>query len=141
MNKRNWLSNKPLSKWKGIKVIENCDNDFIVKSIEFQNNFLFGRLPKLIGNLINLQELVLINNKYLTGKIPLEIFKLNNLKVLDLFNNYFLGCIPKEIEKLKNLEILNLSSNKLKGEIPLIVFFLLSPKSISLTLSGTFLFG
>ena len=93
----NWLSDKPLSEWFGIKVHENSNSKFIVKVINLFSNNLKGEIPKEIGKLINLKGLYLYNNK-LIGEIPKEIGKLINLKYLYLCHN--LGEIPKEIGKL-----------------------------------------
>ena len=113
----NWLSDKPLKEWFGIKVHEGSDEKFIIKVLDLYNNKLEGVLPKEIGKLTNLQWLYLYNNK-LEGEIPKEIGKLNNLQRLSLSINKLEGEIPKEIGKLTNLQKLFLSNNKLEGEIP-----------------------
>ena len=113
----NWLTDKPLSEWFGIKVHENSNNKFIVKGIYLGWNNLKGEIPKEIGKLMNLKELWLNSNK-LTGEIPKEIAKLINLEELYLSTNKLIGEIPKEIGKLTNLQCLCLFSNQLSGEIP-----------------------
>ena len=113
----NWLSDKPLKEWYGIKVHEGSDEKFIIKVLYLYNNKLEGVLPKEIGKLTNLQKLYLNHNK-LEGKIPKEIGKLNNLQRFSLFSNKLEGEIPKEIGKLTNLKCLYLNNNKLEGEIP-----------------------
>ena len=50
------------------------------------------------------------------NEIPLEIFKFQNLKEIDLTDQN-ISSIPKEISTAKNLEILNLAGNKIT-EIP-----------------------
>ena len=113
----NWLSDKPLKEWYGIKVHEGSDEKFIIKVLDLYNNKLEGVLPKEIGKLTNLQWFYLNHNK-LEGKIPKEIGKLTNLQWLYLNHNKLEGEIPKEIGKLTNLQKLFLSNNKLEGEIP-----------------------
>mgnify|MGYP001160940737 CR=1 FL=1 len=55
----------------------------------------------------------------LSGIIPPEIGKFENLVYLDLKGNELAGQIPPEIENLKNLVYLDLSNNYLTGEIPI----------------------
>ena len=102
-NNTNWLTDKPLSEWYGIKVHKNLNSKFIVKEIDLNWNKLKGEILKEIGKLINLQHLDLEYNK-LTGEIPKEIGKLTNLQYLYLDNNQLSGEIPKEIGKLINLQ-------------------------------------
>ena len=55
-----------------------------------------GEIPPEIGNLINLEELLLYFNE-LSGEIPTEIGNLTNLTVLGLSYNELTGEIPEEI--------------------------------------------
>lgn len=50
-------------------------------------------------------------------KLPVEVFKMVNLKQLDLSNNK-LSELPKEIKNLKYLSVLNLSGNEIY-ELPI----------------------
>jgi len=75
------------------------------------------QIPDEIGNLINLEELILTDSN-LDGKIPNTIGNLVNLKKLDLSSNHFEGYVPYEFKNLKNLKNLNLSGNILKGFVP-----------------------
>ena len=68
------------------------------------------KIPKEIGNLTNLQELDLSNNKL--TEIPKEIGNLTNLQILNLGHNR-LKKIPKEIGNLINLQKLWLEDNQL----------------------------
>ena len=113
----NWLSDKPLKEWYGIKVHEGSEEKFIVKNLDLNSNQLEGVLPKEIGNLTNLQRLDLSNNK-LEGVLPKEIGNLTNLQRLYLYNNQLEGVLPKEIGNFTNLEWLYLQNNKLEKEIP-----------------------
>ena len=76
-----------------------------------------GEIPKEIGNLINLKQLFLNNNK-LTGEIPREFEKLTNLENLSLYVNYLNGEIPFYLGNLMNLTHLLLGNNEFSGEIP-----------------------
>jgi hypothetical protein len=76
-----------------------------------------GEIPPEIGNLINLDSLILKENQF-SGIIPSEIGSLINLTNLDLGGNQLSGEIPPEIGLLTNLNILDLAGNQLTGTIP-----------------------
>nr|XP_023927559.1 probable leucine-rich repeat receptor-like protein kinase At1g35710 [Quercus suber] len=104
-----------------------------------------GSIPDKLGDLKNLQILVLENNKltglidsalsiftdlhnmtglYLdsnqfNGSIPLEIGNMKSLKSLDLSNSHIFGEIPSTIGHLTNLSFLSLSWNQINGSIPI----------------------
>lgn len=64
-----------------------------------------------IGNLHNLQKLVLHNNKL--EQLNIKLFSLEKLKVLDLSRN-LISKVPKEISQLTHLDTLNLSMNQIE---------------------------
>ena len=76
-----------------------------------------GSIPPELGNLTNLQYLVLGGNR-LSGPIPPELGNLTNLQSLSLFSNQLSGPIPPELGNLTNLQSLSLFSNQLSGPIP-----------------------
>lgn len=101
------------NKWHGI----TCNPDYThVSKIILDRNKLRGKLPSTLGELSNLESLVL-NNNHLESTDE-AMGKLKKLTHLDLSNNELQGPIPSWIGKLKNLKILNLSNNKLIGTIP-----------------------
>ncbi|TYH00346.1 hypothetical protein ES288_A10G268400v1, partial [Gossypium darwinii] len=105
------------------------------------NNKISGRIPEGIGNLINLELLVVFKNQ-LSGPIPFNIGRLQKLKIflaymnflsriiphsignlteliqLGLNFNYLQGSIPSSLGNCKNLHLMDLSSNNLSGAIP-----------------------
>jgi len=94
-----------------------CDlNGHIVK-IMFGSNQLNGTIPSELGNLSNL-EILLLNNCQFNGIIPPELGKLSNLKELNLVGNKFNGVIPSELGKLSKLTNLSLNNNQFSGTIP-----------------------
>ena len=78
---------------------------------------IVGSIPVSIGNLKNLQELV-IDDCSLTGTIPQSIGGLKSLTHLDLCYNELTGQIPDSIGNLTELNRLYLYHNHFTGEIP-----------------------
>jgi len=119
-NSRNWLSDVPLDKWRGV----TTTLDGRVVEVSLSNNQLSGEIPGDLRSLAKLRVLSLGENR-LTGAIPSELGELADLQVLDLGNevvghdeNALTGTIPAELGNLVNLRSLNLSRNQLTGEIP-----------------------
>ncbi|KAL5224916.1 hypothetical protein ABZP36_011555 [Zizania latifolia] len=111
---KNWDQNSvdPCS-WTMI----TCSPENLVTSLEAPSQHLSGLLAPSIGNLTNL-ETVLLQNNNITGPIPEEIGKLANLKTLDLSSNQFYGEIPSSVGHLESLQYLDLSYNNLSGPMP-----------------------
>ncbi|KAF7851299.1 hypothetical protein BT93_L4156 [Corymbia citriodora subsp. variegata] len=80
-------------------------------------NHILGILPSGIGNLINLEGLIMGFNN-ISGNIPPEIGNLNKIYIMELCQNKFSGQIPKSIGNLNMLSILALDGNSLWGSIP-----------------------
>lgn len=78
------------------------------EELNLSNNNLSGALPSQVGKLQNLKVLNLSNNNF-TG-VPAEIGSLKNLELLDLSNNSITG-LPNELGNLKNLKYLDLTGN------------------------------
>lgn len=78
---------------------------------------LSGKLSPLIGKLTELRVLSLPYND-LSGVVPLEIWGLQKLEVLDLEGNLLTGKLPSLFTGLRELRVLNLGSNRIGGEIP-----------------------
>ena len=81
-NKENWLSNRPLDEWYGVTTGEGGR----VTWVELSDNGLTGSLPAAIGDLDQLQVLLLDGNE-LTGPIPTDVGKLGELVYLILSSN------------------------------------------------------
>ncbi|KAK3031789.1 hypothetical protein RJ639_036941, partial [Escallonia herrerae] len=82
-----------------------CSPDNLVIGLGTPSQNLSGTLSPSIGNLTNLQ-IVLLQNNNLTGSLPSELGKLPKLKTLDLSDNFFTGEIPSSLSNLKSLEYL-----------------------------------
>ncbi|KAE8690916.1 Protein NSP-INTERACTING KINASE 3 [Hibiscus syriacus] len=94
-----------------------CSLDGLVIGLGAPSQNLSGTLAPSIGNLTNLQ-LVLLQNNNISGHIPSEIGKLPKLHTLDLSNNNFSGQIPTTLSHLETLQYLRLNNNSLSGTIP-----------------------
>ncbi|KAK6160208.1 hypothetical protein DH2020_003589 [Rehmannia glutinosa] len=94
-----------------------CSQDGYVSALGLPSLSLSGILSPGIGNLTNLQSVLLQNNE-ITGPIPAVIGKLEKLQTLDLSNNKLTGEIPSSLGDLKNLNYLRLNNNSLTGSIP-----------------------
>ena len=109
----NWLSDRPLGEWYGVRTDENGR----VTHLLLHGNQLSGSIPATLGNLNNLQYLGL-NNNQLSGSIPAALGNLNNLQALTFVHNQLSGSIPAALGNLNNLQELVLFSNQLSGSIP-----------------------
>jgi Leucine-rich repeat (LRR) protein len=100
--------------WYGI----TCDpGNTTVLSVNLFDNNLNGAIPPELGNLANLQELLLSLNQ-LSGSIPPELGNLVNLLYLSLDSNQLNGSIPTQLGNLVNLLFLRVMDNQVSGSIP-----------------------
>ena len=131
-NNTNWLSDKPIGEWYGVRVDSQgrVIELRMAAFVEYEpgrfrqiGNGLNGVIPPELVSLSNLRVLELSAN-LLRGKIPPELGNLSRLTFLGLRSNLLTGTIPPELGNLAQLESLQLGSaslrnvNKLTGEIP-----------------------
>ncbi|KAG6779238.1 hypothetical protein POTOM_015611 [Populus tomentosa] len=113
-----------LDNWDGDAVdpcswtMVTCSPESLVIGLGTPSQNLSGTLSPTIGNLTNLQTVLLQSNN-ITGPIPAEIERLSKLHTLDLSDNFFTGKIPSSLGHLRSLEYLRLNNNSLSGEFPL----------------------
>ena len=103
----NWLTDAPLERWHGVKT--NIDGRVV--SLDLRENGLDGEIPPELGELTELDTLILYDN-LLRGLIPPELGQLENLVDLNLNSNQ-LTSVPPELGQLENLRSLVLSGNQL----------------------------
>lgn len=94
-----------------------CSPDGYVSALGLPSQSLSGTLSPWIGNLTNLQS-VLLQNNAISGPIPSAIGRLEKLQTLDISNNTFSGGIPASLGDLENLNYLRLNNNSLTGPCP-----------------------
>ncbi|KAK8928726.1 Piriformospora indica-insensitive protein 2 [Platanthera zijinensis] len=90
-----------------------------LETLEFRSNRgISGQIPPVLGQLVNLQSLILTQNS-LSGEIPRELGNLARLKRLTLSYNQLSGRVPASLgENLGDLLIMDISSNSLTGPLP-----------------------
>ncbi|OVA12765.1 Protein kinase domain [Macleaya cordata] len=112
-----------LDNWDGDSVdpcswtMVTCSSENLVIGLGTPSQNLSGTLSPSIGNLTNLQTVLLQNNN-ISGEIPQEIGRLTKLGTLDLSNNYFTGVVPNTLGHLISLQYLRLNNNSLSGPFP-----------------------
>ncbi|KAJ6898214.1 protein NSP-INTERACTING KINASE 3-like [Populus alba x Populus x berolinensis] len=98
----NWnISSVDPCSWRMV----TCSPDEYVYALGLPSQSLSGTLSPSIGNLTNLQSVLLQNND-ISSPIPAAIGKLEKLLTLDLSNNTFSGEMPTSLGNLKNLNYL-----------------------------------
>lgn len=101
-----------VSRWFGVTAKSGR-----VVGLALFSNSLRGELPRSLGSLSNLRELLLHHNQ-LVGEIPGSLGGLRCLETLDLSNNQFSGEMPSQLARATRLVYLNVSSNRLSGRLP-----------------------
>ena len=102
------------SELTGIFPLSNWSNP--LRFLDLSETAFSGELPKSIGNLKFLRQLVL-NGCNFTGSVPASVGNLTQLTLLDISNNHFSGQIPSSLSNLRELSRLDLSNNNLSGKI------------------------
>ena len=114
-----WSADIPIANWFGIEVRGNPRRvRTLIMNASIMNEKVRGLVPAELWNLTELEVLDIRNSFYLTGPIPPELGKLENLKWLILRGNNLTGEIPPELGELESLEYLDLAGNELTGSIP-----------------------
>ncbi|KAL6325376.1 hypothetical protein AAG906_023221 [Vitis piasezkii] len=96
-----------------IDVLSGC-NKCSLENLNLGLNELGGFLPYSLGNLSNLQSVLLWDNSFV-GSIPNSIGNLSNLEELYLSNNQMSGTIPETLGQLNKLVALDISENPWEG--------------------------
>ena len=109
VNNENWLTG-PLNTWSGISFRGNRVDRVVLRGKnENERQGLKNSIPATIGNLTELEWLILDNNE-LSGVVPSELCQLTKLTTLFLYENN-LTNIPENIGNLVLLKYLDFNSN------------------------------
>ncbi|KAJ0018284.1 hypothetical protein Pint_10188 [Pistacia integerrima] len=82
-------------------------------SLNVEANQLSGPVPE--------EEL---SSNYFSGRLPIKLAKLKNMKKFRISDNIFTGTVPEFIGGWTNLEMLEMYSSGLEGPIPAAIFSL-----------------
>ncbi|XP_039173383.1 receptor kinase-like protein Xa21 [Eucalyptus grandis] len=85
--------------------------------LDLSRNNLTGAIPEEVGKLQNLGELHLDRNR-LSQQIPSSIGSCISMERLYVQDNFFGGPIPSIMSSMRGLQVLNVSNNQLSGQIP-----------------------
>lgn len=109
----NWGSDEDLADWYGVATYQGR-----VVEVILEDNGLSGELPAELGDLDQLEWLLLRHNADLSGGIPAELGNLGSLTWLALENSALSGKIPAELGNLSSLEVLSIINTSVSGSIP-----------------------
>lgn len=124
-----WLGEDQECNWQGI----SCDVSSRITAINLTSFELTGELPGSSFALLPALTSLIMTHNSLTGSIPLEIWTLTKLKVLDLSSNKFEGTIPDAINYLSELTLLRLGKNNFNFLLPDNLYSLTKLESLSLS--------
>ncbi|GLT38037.1 hypothetical protein SLA2020_123080 [Shorea laevis] len=107
---RNYLSGTIPPEWGSMQLV----------NISLLGNRLTGPIPKEIGNISTLTDLVVEFNQ-LSGALPPELGNLTSIKRLLLTSNNFTGDLPATFAKLTSLKQFRIGDNHFTGKIPSLI--------------------
>ncbi|KAJ1691040.1 hypothetical protein LUZ63_015195 [Rhynchospora breviuscula] len=115
---------------------ESLGNCIHLYKANFSCNNLEGQIPKELVSITSFTQALDLSHNSLTGPIPLEVGKLNNVGVLNISHNNFYGYIPSSLGNCLLLEHLLMEGNFLEGSIRNSFSALKGLKEIDLSLNN-----
>jgi Leucine-rich repeat (LRR) protein len=115
LNNSGWLTSSHECSW--YSDAKPCDLADRWVTLSMVRNNVSGTLPPEVGNLTDLESMLLSDNK-ISSSVPAAFGSLTQLYVLDLADNVVSGSIPTELGLLLSVKDFLLSSNELVGGIP-----------------------
>ncbi|KAL6205899.1 hypothetical protein ACLB2K_023151 [Fragaria x ananassa] len=88
-----------------------------LRILSLLGNRLSGSIPKEIGDIATLTDIVLEDNQ-LEGPLPQNLGSLSSLSRLLLSANNFTGTVPESFGNLKNLTDFRIDGSQISGKIP-----------------------
>ncbi|CAL0310976.1 unnamed protein product [Lupinus luteus] len=98
--------------------LANCTQ---LQVLDLSSNAFTGSIPSVFCSTSNSPpalEKILLAGNYLSGQVPVELGRCENLRTIDFSFNNLNGPIPSEIWSLPNLSDFIMWANNLTGEIP-----------------------
>ncbi|KAI4299911.1 hypothetical protein L6164_033331 [Bauhinia variegata] len=93
---------------------ELCQVDHLVINLSY--NRFSGAIPSCLDS--SFLKFIHLQGNSLTGTIPRELSRCNQLVTMDMRDNKLSGNIPKGIYRLQDLSFLLLGGNALQGQLP-----------------------
>lgn len=107
---RGWLSDTPLTEWRGVKVAEVNGEPRVVE-LRLGGNNIKGEIPTILGLLTELQALDLKYNYDVSGNIPHALYDLRALRVLNLRFTSVTGSLSEKIGQWTEMDSLSLRTS------------------------------
>lgn len=101
--------------WAGVTCDDSTVTQRRVIGLDLHGRGITGEICESLADLDQLSTLNLSHN-YLHGFLPHKLFQMQNLEVLDLSGNKFVGSFPLHIH-LPRIRILDVSDNNLVGSL------------------------
>ncbi|OMO60085.1 hypothetical protein CCACVL1_24409 [Corchorus capsularis] len=95
------------------KILYNMSSQ--LTALDISENFLHEELPDDVGRIFLQLHYLNVSFNSFNGKVPPSMGRMNQLVILDMSNNEFVGEIPSNGSC--SLEYLRLSGNKLRGDV------------------------
>lgn len=110
-----------------------------LKSIVFSHNQLQGSLPSSLGKLSGLRHLAGSDNKF-SGEFPWGSFSDNEnsmmLTYISMADNFLSGTLPLDMFRFGALEVIDFQKNQISGSIPIAIGWVSGLKELHLSSNG-----